>query len=525
MRRLLAIALLCITGIGLTACQAEAEGNRKQPNILLIIADDIGYSDLGSYGSEIRTPVLDGIAQDGIRVTSFYTATKCNPTRAMLMSGAENSLSGLGPRRGYHLNPDYTSLGAAMQQQGYRTYYSGKWDLGANEELRPAARGFNRSFAMLPGAMPHYNEPANANRGAVVYSRDGEAATRDEGFYSTRNFTDELLSMLEEDNDQPFFAVLSYTAPHWPLQVDEAYSEPYFETYAQGWHAARESRLAGLREAGLLSDDAQIGDYPAPADWTSLTRDEQAYEVKRMAVYAGMITYMDEQIGRVLAQLEQSGELDNTVIIFMGDNGGEGEPLEHTPMVADLGPSGPDNSYGNLGRSGSYDVLGPNWSRVANAPLSYWKGYALEGGIAAPMLVLLPNSGRAGEVETGFAHVTDLYPTLLDLAGASPDGRPSWLAGQSQLAVWNGVADAQTEREQGWFYSLNPDISRAMRKGDWKLVWTGQDGREARLFNIAQDRGEQTDLASENPEKLAELQAAWDRYAATNNIQLERPQE
>ena len=501
----------------------EIQESQARPNILLIIADDIGYSDLGSFGSEIKTPTLDSLAARGIRVTNFHTATKCNPTRAMLMSGVENSRSGLGPRRGYHLDPKLTTLGDAMQANGYRTYYSGKWDLGVEEELRPKARGFDRSFAMLPGAMSHYKEKPAANRGEFHYSRDGEIVEIPDDYYSTSFFTEEFVGFLEGYSDEPFFAVLSYTAPHWPLQVDEAYSTGYDEIYKSGWNSVREARLRRMRSDGIISEGMTVSDVSELPAWSDLTQAERDYEIKRMSLYAGMITFMDEQLERALGVLERNGALENTIIVFMGDNGGEGEPLKNTPVVVDFHERGGEraynNSYDNLGRPGSYEVLGPNWARVANTPLAKWKGYALEGGISAPMLVVFPNSERGGEIEHSFVHVTDIFPTFLEAIGADPSTWPDALQGRSMLGVLNGSAAADSERSQGWFYSINADISRAVRKGDWKAVWGGEDGAQMQLYNIRDDRAETNDLSASNPDKVSELIEAWEAYAQENDIE------
>lgn len=524
-RRICTLAFL-FAALMFASCTQKPRHEESQkaglPNILLIMADDMGYSDLGSYGSEINTPNLDRLAERGIRMTSYYAAARCNPTRAMLMSGKENSLSGLGPRRGYHLDPNFTSLGTAMRNGGYRTYYSGKWDLGAKEGLRPADRGFDRSFALLPGAMSHYDETPHANRGPVVFSKNGEPANLSEDYYSTRFFTSELLSFIGEDSPSPFFAILSYTAPHWPLQVEKSYYEPYLPVYADGWEKIRERRIQKMRELGILQNKDSVSEYPALRSWAALSEAEQRYEIKRMAIYAGMMTYMDAQIGSVLRHLEEIGELDNTIVVFKSDNGGEGEPLEKTPVVVEFGEAGFDNSYEKIGQKGSYQVLGPDWARVINVPFAKWKGYSFEGGIAAPMIVVMPGDKRAGQIDRSFFHVTDVMPSFLEAANVPQEKWPGGLTGHSAYSLWTEGRDFNTDRVQGWFYSHDPDKTSAIRKGHWKVLW---HNGQAKLFDLRHDRGETKNLAQERPEMLASLLADWKTYKAQNNISHEDTNE
>lgn len=363
-----------------------------RPNFLLIVADDLGFSDLGAFGGEIHTPYLDELAKQGVRFTSFHTAPTCSPTRSMLLTGTDNHIAGLGtmaeaqtPAQAGHpgyegyLNDRVAALPELLRDGGYRTLMSGKWHLGLTPETSPHARGFERSFALLPGAANHYGfeapipeeqVPGLLKKTRGLYSEDGQDTTIPDDFYSSDGFTDKLLEFLDEGDDgRPFFAYLPFSAPHWPLQAPAEIVEKYRGRYDAGPDALRQERLTRLRELGLIEGDVTPHPVvPLTAEWEALTDEERVRSARTMEVYAAMVDRMDWNVGRVLEKLEAKGVLDNTVILFLSDNGAEGAQLEALPVfgpdlnqvIADYY----DNSLENIGRGNSYVWYGPRWAQA-----------------------------------------------------------------------------------------------------------------------------------------------------------------
>lgn len=506
-----AMTALCLSSAAF-AQQAEA------PNILLILADDMGYSDLGAFGSEIRTPNLDALANAGMVLTNFHAGPVCNITRLQLMSGIDNNIAtdpeGASAATRTALRHDALTIAEALQPAGYRSYMVGKWDLGQREDQSPLARGFERSFAMLPGTASHYNEPSLPQREPVYFDGSGQPVTLDENFYSTRGYTDRLLEFLEADSggDKPFFAYLSYTAPHFPVQAPDDYIARYEGVYDAGYDALRADRLRRMKLKGIIPKD--FADAPIPPEaigWQAWPSDEERrLESRRMQVYAGMIDYMDEQIGRIIAYLDQSGELDNTLIVFTSDNGATAGWTP--PVFVNHGGAGPDNSFANLGRRGSYMTQGTGWSWVSNAPFNRYKDSPWEGGHSVPAIAYLPGTIAAGSKSDAFLNVRDLLPTFLDLAGADLPRQNA--AGQPVLALDGRSALGVLAGKDGT--GPNAGQSVAFRNGDtgylfrdnWKMLQTETGWA---LYDLSLDRAEQHDLAASQPGVLQELARDWDR--------------
>lgn len=530
----------------------------NRPNFLLIVADDLGFSDLGAFGGEIHTPYLDELAKQGVRFTSFHTAPTCSPTRSMLLTGTDNHIAGLGtmaeaqtPAQAGHpgyegyLNDRVAALPELLRDGGYRTLMSGKWHLGLTPETSPHARGFERSFALLPGAANHYGfeapipeeqVPGLLKKTRGLYSEDGNDTSIPDDFYSSDGFTDRLLSFFDESDDgRPFFAYLPFSAPHWPLQAPAEIVAKYRGRYDAGPAVLREERLARLRELGLIEGDVTPHPVvPLSAEWEALTPEEQARSARTMEVYAAMVERMDWNVGRVVDKLKARGDLDNTVVIFLSDNGAEGAQLEALPVfgpdlnqvIADYY----DNSLENIGRGNSYVWYGPRWAQAGTAPSRLFKAYTTQGGIRTPAFVRFPDFARQQSISHTFTTVMDITPTLLELAGITHPGRhykgrqvaevrgSSWLPYLQEQHGTVHPADQVT----GWELFGQ----RAIRQGDWKAIFIPKPlGPEAwQLYHLADDPGETTDLAAAEPERLRTLLAHWDHYVAeTGVIVLDKP--
>ncbi|KAF7524186.1 hypothetical protein PCG10_005878 [Penicillium crustosum] len=440
------------------------DSSLKQPNFLFILADDLGFSDIGCYGSEIHTPNIDELAAQGARMINHHAAAACSPTRAMLLSGTDAHLGGLGTliefkqnakgaerwsgKAGYEgfLNRDVAVLPEILQDNGYFTVMSGKWHLGMRTSQGPWERGFQKAFAMLPGCCNHYGwEPVQEKfpiGGRPIHAELGQKVdltpnkTEDpEGFYSTDYYTNQLVKYFEErtedEKSKPFFSFLPYTAPHWPLQCSRAQRDKYKGVYDDGPYALRERRLEKLVELGIIDEatvphKVETGKVGAE-EWDSFTPEEKKLSIRAMETYAGMVDSIDVNIGKVIEYLKITGEYDNTFVVFMSDNGAEGAALEAAPVLgADIKSAIHkyyDNSYENIGAYNSYTWLGPLWAQASTAPSRLFKCFPSQGGILVPCVIKPPASSfpqlSPGSLSRSFTTVMDFVPTFLDLAGVS----------------------------------------------------------------------------------------------------------
>lgn len=541
--------LLAAAATALAACSATPSAVKAptRPNILLVLADDLGYTDLGAYGGEIATPNLDRLARGGATLTSFYASPFCSPTRAMLMSGTDNHLAGFGDmselmlpeqrgKPGYEgfLNTRVAAIPEVLKANGYRTVMAGKWHLGTTEEQSPAARGFDRSYAMVQGGASHFGDQSGivavdpAKPPKAIYRENGKPVdTPRQNFYSSEAFADRLVEYLEEtrgDGSKPFFAYLAFTAPHWPLHAKDEDIAKYEGRYARGYDALRAERLERLEQLGLVPAGSRpYTGHPKWAAWSQLTPEQQRSEARRMAVYAAMVDNMDRQIGRVLDYLRKTGDLDNTFVVFLSDNGADGNSVYDVGRTREWIHKDMDNSTANVGRPGSFVEYGPGWAQVGMTPFTMYKSFLYEGGISVPAIVWGPGQGVRAQRGTQVGHVMDIAPTLYELAGARPPGGPAQpgvlpVKGRSLLAYLQGRSPSVYSPEDAIGWELGG--RKALRKGDWKIVhanapW-GKDRWE--LYNLAEDRTEQNDLAASHPAKLAELLEAWRRYVADNGV-------
>ncbi|WP_322015584.1 arylsulfatase [Paraburkholderia sp. J12] len=527
----------------------------RRPNFLVIVADDLGFSDLGAFGGEIATPHLDALAHTGVRFTDFHTASACSPTRAMLLSGTDHHVAGIGTmaetlppelagKPGYegYLNERVAALPELLHEAGYFTAMAGKWHLGLTLERAPWARGFEKSFALLPGAANHYGfepvgehdeQPRLLRSTRSLYVEDDHFVDQlPEDFYSSDSFTDKLLQYLDErpDDGRPFFAYLPFSAPHWPLQAPAEIVERYRGRYDAGPDELRTQRLARQRELGLLDADVSAHPVVAPTpSWDALGDEARAFSARTMEVYAAMVERLDWNVGRVIEHLKATGEFDNTFVLFLSDNGAEGALLEALPI---FGPDLQrfirdyyDNSLGNIGQGNSYVWYGPRWAQAATAPSRLYKAFTTEGGIRVVALAHYAHLARNGSIGGAFATVMDVVPTLLELAGVEHPGT-AWrgreiaaLKGRSLLPYLSGRAETVHDASHvtGWELFGR----RAVRQGDWKAVFIPAPVGSGvwQLYDLARDPGETRDLAPAEPERLQALLEHWETYVEENGVQ------
>lgn len=539
----------------LAACAGEAAAaaasapRAERPNILLIVVDDMGFSDLGSFGSEIATPSLDSLAYAGIRFSNLHGSSMCSPSRAMLLTGVDSHRTGFGNmleelapnqhgKPGYegYLNERVVTLPTLLRDAGYRTYMTGKWHLGSGPGKGPAFRGFDRSFVLESGGASHFADmrPAYAASpdARASYSEDGVAldALPAEFEYSTQYYVDRMMSYLGEDTgEKPFFAYLAFTAPHWPLQAPAEAIARQSGRYDAGYDVIGNARLERLKELGLVPAGAsRSARSPKEMAWTELQPAQQLRETRAMEVYAAMIEEVDAHTGRLIDFLEASGALDNTLVFFMSDNGPEGHdldetwPMESFPEIRRTIDATHNFSYEAMGRPGSYVLYGPNWANAGSPAFRLHKAFPTEGGTRVAAFAYYPKSVATPRIVDDFVHVTDVLPTILDLAGVAPAGeryrgRPvEPVIGRSFLPLLKGGSMRSADRITG------EELlgKRAIRHGAWKLVHMPEPygNGDWQLFNLESDLAESTDLVSEYPDKVRMLKAEWDNYARSNGV-------
>lgn len=501
--------------------ETEASNAVQPPNILLIVADDLGFTDLGSFGGEIATPHLDGLARAGVRLTNFRTGPSCAPTRAMLMTGTDNHLAGMGsqsnatenqrvsPAYGNQLLPSMPTIAEQLGALGYRSVASTKWHLGTDANALPNARGFERSLVLLEGGAGHFDATPIFAHYEASWLEDDQPVALPDDFYSTDFMTDKVIAYIgETPTDVPYFAYLGFTAPHWPLQAPASDIETYRGRYDAGWHALFDARMAGaIREGVVEPDHVGVSHEPGVEEWSSIDADQRAVELAKMETYSAMVDRLDQNVGRLLTFLTERGDLDNTVIVFMADNGAEAHRMEFYGGNDEWVPANFDNAVEKIGTKDSYVTLGPSWARATAAPFRDSKSKVAEGGIRVPAFFVLPD-GSPG-IDRSFMRVMDLAPTFLDIAGGSSD--PDKM-GRSLLARFNGGPPAYAADEAIAGETFN---RRYVYRGDWKLLYQEPPygTSEWQLYNLVDDPGEQNDVAAANPELVRELIAAYDDYA------------
>ncbi len=527
-----------------------------RPNIIVILSDDMGYSDIGCYGSEIDTPVLDGLAKNGLRFTQFYNTARCCPTRASLLSGLYPHQAGVGHMMDDHgldgyrgeLNRHCMTMAEVLRGAGYGTYMAGKWHVtkqvkpDGSKDNWPLQRGFDRFYGTIHGAGSFF-DPNSLTRDNTQISPAADPEYKPETYYYTDAISDHACRFIDEHHatnaDQPFFMYVAYTAAHWPMHALPQDIEKYKGRYDAGYAAFRASRLKRMKELGVVPSDIQMS--AQAEDWDKVEHKE--WERRCMEVYAAMVDRMDQGIGKIVNSLRSTNRYDNTLVLFMQDNGGCAEGLGRTPKKGLIErPASPGiampanelqvNMIPEKSRDGWPVVQGPNvmpgpadtyiaygrgWANVSNTPFREYKHWVHEGGISTPLIAHWPAGVvRKGELEHQAGHLIDIMATCVDVAKA--DYPAQWkgqsitpLEGRSLVPAFNGKT---IEREAiYWEHEGN----RAVRVGDWKLVAKGSTG-PWELYNIANDRSEQNDLATSDPAMVKKLTDMWQRYAERANV-------
>ena len=506
----------------------------SRPNIMLILADDLGYGDIGCYGGDISTPNIDQLAAGGVRFSSFHTAPMCAPTRAMLLSGNDNHIAGMGRQArvsgefGYEgmLTKRIVPVPALLRDAGYHTYMAGKWHLGNSPQANPHQKGFESSYALLPGAGNHYNNHSALSGGFSKYTEDGDSVRWDDGRYSTDFYTDKLIEYIDQNkgDGKPFFAYAAYTSPHWPLQVDREYSDKYMGRYDEGYEKLRERRLNSLKKAGIIPGKATLPRlHESVTPWDSLSDDDKRKESRKMEIYAGMVDNLDYNIGRLFGYLKDNDLYDNTFIVFMSDNGAAYRDFINADNYKVLREYYNDD-YENMGNENSYISYGPQWAEAGSAPFRYFKDYATEGGINTTLIISGPRVERINEIHHGFATLVDLAPTFYSLAGIDyPE-----IYDEVEVYPLKGISlvpflTKQTNEihNQDYVFAIEHGGNASLRKGDWKITNYIKpfDRDNFALYYLPDDLGEQNDLRYDHPEKYAELLAEWDKFAEEIHFQ------
>jgi arylsulfatase len=549
-RKASAAIIGAVAALATCAVDVDAQKNPpRRPNIVIILGDDLGFSDMGSFGGEIRTPNLDSLARDGVRFTNFYTHASCSPTRSMLLTGIDTHVNGLGnmsewtaPNQkgvpGYegYLNNRVVTLPQLLKDAGYHTYMVGKWHLGKEPDQIPAARGFERDFSLLDGAGSYWDMTNfTAATPQSLFTEDGRYLTRlPKGYYATKTYTDKLIGYIAANHGdgKPFFAYVAHQAPHDPYHLPREWRTRHVGEYDKGWDAVRQARLKKQIELGITPADTQLAErmwfVPDPVLLAPATR---ALLGEKMELYAGMVENLDYHTGRLIEYLKQIGEYENTIFIVFGDNGAEGTDLfamiAGTPGTRDFLFAASKWSQTDphaWGDPGSYVAYGPMWAQVSMTPFSQYKGWLADGGIRNALIVSGPPVKRPkGSINHGLMHVADLMPTLLDLAGTSypktHDGHelPA-LMGKSWVPVLAGKEESPRTEQDYLAWELFGN--HAVMQGEWKLRWEykpfGKGDWE--LYNLKDDPSERKDLAAERPDKVKALVSLWDEYTRTNNV-------
>ena len=545
----LLLGLLTTVSSANTATSESADNTTApstvRPNIVLLLADDLGFSDLASYGSEISTPSLDALANQGVRFSNFHVAANCAPTRAMLMSGVNNHRAGVGniiemipdefrdsPSYQGTLSKNVITVATLLKDTGYHTYMAGKWHLGQTPELLPSARGFERTVALADSGADNWQQkPYLPIYDQANWFADGQRYELPEDFYSSKFLVDKTIEFIDSnaDSSAPFFAYVPFQAVHIPVQAPQEFIDRYMGVYDQGWEALRQQRHEKAMALGLVPQDTPMIPMATTESWQGLDANTKHYQAKRMAVYAAMVEAMDFHIGRLIQHLKDTGQYDNTIFIFASDNGSEGSgpSVESTPadnlMLSILDYT---NDYDTLGLKGSYSTIGPNFASAAASPLSFYKFYVGEGGLRVPLIMagkpLAPV--QANDIIHAFSYATDIVPTILQLTdtpnhGGYYQGRAvEPISGRSVVPLLSKQTKRIYGEEDAIGYELNGH--KALFLGDHKIVYNRPpigDG-EWHLYNIATDPGETLDLRNEQPQRFARMQTLYEEFVRDHGV-------
>ncbi|MBT7334394.1 MAG: arylsulfatase [Gammaproteobacteria bacterium] len=539
-----AVVLITLIGVCEVAYAAiTAKPAIYRPNIVFVLADDLGFSDIAPYGSEVSTPTLSALAERGIRFTNYHTAANCAPARAMLMTGVSSHLAGvpnipemLAPQQRVQdnyqgvLGNNVVTIATLLESAGYHTYMAGKWHLGSSPDKLPSRRGFERTVALLDSGADNWEQkPYLPIYETANWYADGQRYQLPEDFYSSEFLVDKTIEFIDSNlqDEQPFFAYIPFQAVHIPVQAPQEFIEPYMGVYDEGWTVLRERRRSRAVALGLIPEDAAMVVMPSTQDWSALDGERQRYEAKRMAVYAGMIEAMDHHIGRLITYLEAEGLLEQTIFIVTSDNGAEASGAEDpSAMLSSRAAAslGYHQDYERLGLKGSFNSISPSFASAAASPLSFYKFYAGEGGLRVPLIISGTAVARPDSITHAFAWATDVAPTILALAGVeAPQGRYAGrpvlpMTGKNLLPLVTGEVQRIYAEEDAVGYELTGH--GALFMGDHKIVRNLPPVGDGvwRLYNIASDPGEVIDLREEQPQRFERMRAEYAQFEIDNRV-------
>ena len=541
MRR--ASLLLAASALLLPGATGAAPPKPAKPNIVILLADDWGFSDVGAFGGEMATPNLDALAAQGVRFSNFHVAGSCSPTRAMLQTGVINHRAGLGNmpetippahlgKPGYdsHLNNRVVTIADQLRAGGYRTYLTGKWHLGHTPETLPTARGYDHAFALSQSSADNFeNKPNKLLYDFADWTEDGKPARVPDGFYSSTFLVDRMIRYIdgERASGKPFLASINFLANHIPIQARDADLAAYRGRYDAGWTALREARRASAMAKGVMPADMRMVTMGTTRDWAKISPEERAQRAGAMAAYGAMATAMDREVGRLIAHLKSTGEYDNTIFVFLSDNGAEAtDPMSAGGFTTFNTKWLYDQRVEQQGRPGSLTAIGADFASAASSPLRGYKFTASEGGLRVPMILAWPGHGavRAGSIAPGFAHVTDMAPTLLELAGVAPqrgqfDGRAvEPMIGSDLSPMLTGTVPSVHAADAPLGYELSGNA--VLFKGDYKLVKNLPPYGDGawHLYNITIDPGEVEDVSKAQPDRFTQMQADYAAFAKANGV-------
>lgn len=550
-------SITALSAIGFSSCrtttkaQPEAQTKTtKRPNIVMIVTDDLGYSDVSPFGSSINTPNIEALAKEGMKLTNFHSGPGCSPSRSMMMTGIDNHPIGLATmddapqsksqkgKPGYEgtLNKRAVILPELLKDNGYNTYLSGKWHLGKEPGFLPRDRGYTDGFAMLLADSTHFSISNGPGLGPAPYLEWSQSSNETKqltslpkDFYSTTYYTDKGMEMIERNrnNGKPFFLFLAFTAPHLPLQAPKEYLAKYKGKFDEGWDVFRQRRFERMKQLGIIPANITL---PPRASgnvaWNSLTPEQKKYEAKRMEIYAAMIEYMDYSTGRLVNYLKSIGEYDNTIFVFMSDNGGSGRKWEETEFFSTaIKKEKWDNSYENIGNDNSYITIGPGWANVSSTPLYEFKGRVSEGGCRVPVIMSYKGFIQPNSKSNAFTESPDFMPTFLDYLGierpgTTYKGRPNLeIEGRSLRPLLEGKATRIYGDDDAIGYELFGTGNSALFMGDWKILKLEPKFQgKWKLFNLAEDPREIVDLSEKYPDRLKKMVTLYEEYEKKRGV-------
>jgi arylsulfatase len=525
------------------SCNNPQQKEETKPNILIIVADDLGYSDIAPFGGNIQTPMLNNLAKEGLLFSNYYVLPTCSPTRSSLLTGNDNHIAGLGimsegdypalhalnlPGYSGALSDQVVTIPEVLRNNGYHTYMTGKWHLGEDEGQNPYDRGFEESFILGTGGGSHYSDRKPlAPVQYMEYTRNGKVVEPPQDFYSSKNYTDSMIQFINRNKSdhKPFFAYLSYTAVHDALHAPKEYIAKYKGKFDIGWDSLWTLRLNNLKALGIVPKDLdKFSKNPLVPKWENLTKEQKEDFTRDMEVYAAMLDYIDMSIGRVLDYLKKEKMYDNTMIIFMSDNGANGQMATFYTGNEDgkyLGSF--NNSLENRGLQNSYIEMGPGWAQASSSPFRLFKTFTTEGGIRVPLIIKMPGENKnAGKWNKSFVHVTDIMPTILELTGSTYPQQFNGhtihpLIGKSLMPVLKGDSTSVHSNDgMGWeLFEM-----KAYILGNWKILRLPQPfgTGEWQLYDLEKDPAETTDISDKYPDIKEKLIKKWNDYAKQNEV-------